>query len=217
MHKFDKTGKYYCKVGKRRVGFMNKLIMTMIAIVVVIGAVFTAVAIFTPKHDEVAEKIETKVAEEEILDDCTDEYEEMEYENTVKANTQEEKTSPNCSLTTKTYYPKCGHTKSEYTNLPEEFVNLTQDEIQEKFPQSKIEDFASNAVVLYQEKEGDCGEHYRVKDKEGMVTVYQVLEDGSEKEIETTGITTEYLPETDKINMKNGIQVIAKQKLNKFI
>lgn len=196
---------------------MNKLIITMIAIVVVIGAMFTAVAIFTPNRNDDVEKIQTEIAEEEILDDCTDEYEGSEYEDTVKANTQEEKTSPNCSLTTKTYYQNCGHTKSEYTNLPLSFVNLTKEEIQERYQEYEIEDFATNAIVLYQEKEGECGEHYIVKDKDGMVTVYQVLEDGSEKEIETTGITTEYLPETDKINMKNGIQVNGKQNLNQLI
>ncbi len=196
---------------------MNKLIITMIAIVVVIGAMFTAVMIFTPKQNENVENIGIEIAEEEILDDCTDEYEGAEYEDTIKANTQEEKTSPNCSLTTKTYYRKCGHTKSEYSNLPSDFVNLTKDEIQEKYQEYEIEDFATNAIILYQQKEGDCGEHYMVKDKDGMVTVYQVLEDGSEEELETTGITTEYLPETDKINMKNGIQVNGKQELNQLI
>ena len=196
---------------------MNKLIVTMLAIVVVIGAILTAVMVFTPKHSQDVEKIQTEIAEEEILDECTDEYEEMEYENTVKANTQEEKTSPNCSLTIKTYYPKCGHTKSEYTNLPQDFVNLSKEEIQEKYQDYEIQDFATNAIVIYQEKQGDCGEHYRVKDKNGTVTIYQVLEDGTEQEMETTGITTEYLPETDKINMKNGIQVNGKQELNQLI
>ena len=56
-----------------------------------------------------------------------------------------------------------------------------------------------------------------VKDKEGQVAIYQVLEDGTEKELEVTGITTEYLPETDKINMKNGIEVNGKQDLNQLI
>ena len=50
-----------------------------------------------------------------------------------------------------------------------------------------------------------------------MVTFYNFLEVVSEHELETTGITTEYLPETDKINMKNGIQVNGKQELNQLI
>lgn len=195
---------------------MNRVIVTMMAIIVVIGAMFTAVTIFHPKHEEDAEQIQTEIAEE-VLDDCTDEYEGMEYENTVKANTEEEKTSPNCSLITKTYYQKCGHTKSEYSNLPQELVNLTRDEIQEKYPGYEIENFANNEVILLQQKEGECGEHYVVKDKDGMVTIYQILEDGTQKELETVGITTEYLPETDKINMKKGISINGKQELNQLI
>lgn len=196
---------------------MNKVIVTMIAIIVVMGAIFTAVAIFNPNHGEEAEKIETEVAEEEILDDCTDEYEGLEYENTIKTNTQEEKTSPNCSLITKIYYERCGHTTSQYSNLPQDLVNLTKDEIQERYQEYEIESFTSNEVILYQEKEGECGEHYTVKDKDGFITVYQILEDGSEKEIEITGVSTEYLPETDQINMKHGIQINGKQALNQLI
>lgn len=196
---------------------MNKVIVTMIAIIVVMGAIFTAVAIFNPNHGEEAEKIETEVAEEEILDDCTDEYEGLEYENTIKTNTQEEKTSPNCSLITKIYYERCGHTTSQYSNLPQNLVNLNKDEIQENYQEYEIESFASNEVILYQEKEGECGEHYMVKDKDGLVTVYQILEDGSQDELEVTGVSTEYLPETDQINMKNGIQVNGKQALNQLI
>lgn len=196
---------------------MNKIIVIMISIFVIIASIFTAIVIFQPNQEEGKQQIETEIAEEEILDDCTDEYEEMEYENTIKANTQEEKTSPNCSLTTKTYYKKCGHIKNEYANLPQNLVNLTQKEIQEKYQDYKIESFASNEVILYQEKEGECGEHYMVKDKDGMLTIYQILEDGSQKEIETTGVSTEYLPETDKINMKDGMQVNGKQELNQLI
>lgn len=189
----------------------------MIAIVVVIGAMFTAVMIFMPNDKQEVENIKTEIAKEEILDDCTDEYEGMEYEETVKANTQEEKTSPNCSFTTKTYYKKCGHMQREYANLSQELVNLTQKEIQERYKDCKIESFTANAVVLYQEKEGECGEHYMIKDKEGKVTIYQILENGEQQEIEVTAITTEYLPETDKINMKKGIQVNGRQELNQLI
>lgn len=183
----------------------------------VIAAIFTAIAIFTPKQVGEKEKVETKIAEEEILDECTEEYEQMENEDTVRANTQEEKTSPNCSLITKTYFSQCGHTKVEYANLPQDLVNLRKSELEEKYPDYQIEVFSSNEVTLYQKKEGECGEHYMVKDKEGQVVIYQILEDGTQKELEETAITTEYLPETDKINMKNGIQVNGKQALNQLI
>ncbi len=56
-----------------------------------------------------------------------------------------------------------------------------------------------------------------VKDKEGQVTIYQILPNGEQEEVEVTGITTEYLPETDKINMEKGIGVNGKQELNQLI
>ncbi len=196
---------------------MNKIIVTLLAIMVMFGAILTAVMIMKPKQKEEMPNIETQIAEEEILDDCTDEYEGLELEDTIKANTEEEKTSPNCSLTKKTYYLECGHTKSEYMNLPQDLVNLSKEEIQEKYPEAQVESFASNEVVIYQEKQGSCGEHYLVKDKEGQVTIYEILPNGEKEELEVTGITTEYLPETDKINMEKGIEVNGKQELNQLI
>ena len=197
---------------------MNKLIITMISIIVVIVASITAVILFFPNREEETPRLETMVSEnEEILDDCTEEYEGMEHETTIKANTQEEKTSPNCSVTTKTYYKRCGHTTSIYDNLPQEFVNLTKEEIQNNYQDYDIESFNSNKIELYQEKDGECGEHYMVKDKDGEVAIYKILEDGSQEELETTSITTEYLTETDKINIKNGIQINGKQELNQLI
>lgn len=184
---------------------------------VIMVAIFTAIAIVSPKKDEEKENLGIQMAVEEILDDCTDEYEDMEKDDTIKANTQEEKTSPNCALITKTHFSKCGHTKNEYANLPQELVNLSKNELEEKYPEKKVESFASNEVILLQEKEGECGEHFMVKDKEGQVIVYQILEDGTQKELEETAITTEYLPETDKINMKNGIQVNGRQALNQLL
>lgn len=196
---------------------MNKTILTLLSIMVIIVAIFMAIVIFNPEQVGEKEKIGLQVAEEEILDECTEEYEQIESENTVKANGQEEKTSPNCSLRIKTYFSQCGHTKEEYANLPQDLVNLSSSELKEKYPDYEIETFANNEVVLYQEKQGECGEHYLVKDKEGEVVIYQILEDGTQKELEVTAITTEYLPETDKINMKNGIQVNGKQALNQLL
>ena len=195
---------------------MNKVIVTMIAIIVIISAVFTAVAIVGSNQDEEAkEKVEVS-NQEEIYDECTDEYEAMQQE-TMKTNAEEEKTSPNCSLTLKTYFKKCEHTTNVYLNLPENQVNLSKEELQEKYPNYEVQSFSSNDVVLYQEKEGECGEHYLVKDDNGIVAVYKILEDGSLEKQENTGISTEYLPESDRVNMETGVKVNGKQLLNQLL
>lgn len=196
---------------------MNKIIVIALSILVILGAIIAAFIITKRNESDVPKKVVTKVAEEEILDECTEEYENLEKNEVIKTNAGEEKTSPNCSLITKTYYKDCQHTKEQYSNLPADLVNMTKKELQEKYQNYKIEKFESNEVDLYQEKDGECGEHYLVKEKEGKVVIYQVKNDGSEVEYEETGIATEYLTQTDKINIEKGIRVNGKQKLNQLI
>ena len=196
---------------------MKRVIITMISIVVVIGAIVTAIAIRSKKKQEEPQTIVTEVAEEEILDDCTDEYEQMQNQNLLETNSDEEKISPNCSFTIRTYYKGCGHITTEYNNILDELVNKTETELNQMYPEYMVEIFKSNEVVVYVEQEGECGEHYLVKDLDGKVVIYERLSDGTERLLEETSITTDYLPETDKIQMKNGIEVNGKQELNQLI
>lgn len=193
---------------------MNKTIMTIIAIIVIIGAIIIGVQIYKPNKEQ--EDIITKVSDEKIEDDCTDEYQEIQEE-MLQANSTEEKISPNCFITMKKTYNKCGHTTSEYIAIPKELVNKTKENLEEKYVGWTIDKFSDTQIVISKEEEGECGEHYIVKDKEGKVVIYKLLEDGTENEYEVTDISTEYITDTDKINMKNGIKVNGKQELNQLI
>lgn len=195
---------------------MNKTIIALLSIVVVIVAIITAVIIYEPIEDESAEEIITKVAEENIVDECTDEYEQMKGE-ILETNSEEEKISPNCFMILKTFYKQCSHETSQHLEIPEELVNKTKEELQEKYNGWNIEKFSDTEIILSKDQEGRCGEHYIVRDNNGKVTIYEILEDGSEKEYEVTDISTEYLTDTDKINMEKGIEVYGKQNLNQLI
>ena len=194
---------------------MNKIIVTMISIIVITSVLFTAFTIIN-NNQQKSEKEEVEISEEEIYDECTDEYENMK-QNVIDTNANEQKTSPNCFLNFKIYYKDCEHIINEQMNLPEQFVNLNEEEIQKQYSDYEIQNFSSNEITLYQERDGSCGEHYLVKDNEGVITIYKILEDGSLEEEEKTQITTEYLPETDKINMETGIKVNGKQDLNRLL
>ena len=193
---------------------MNQTIMSIIAIIVIIGAIIIGVQICKPNKEQ--EDIITKVSDEKIEDDCTDEYQEIQEE-MLQANSTEEKISPNCFITMKKTYNKCGHTTSEYIAIPKELVNKTKEDLKEKYAGWTIDKFSDTQIVISKKEEGECGEHYIVKDKEGKVVIYKLLEDGTEKEYEVTDISTEYITDTDKINMKNGIKVNGKQELNQLI
>lgn len=200
---------------------MKRIIIAISCVIVVIGAICTAIAITNSKKENnyIQEIAKEEVIEENIIDDCTEEYEEMEKEkNMVQANAEEEeKVSPNCSFTKKTYYTKCGHTVSNYLELPKDIVNLTKEQVANKYQDYSIQEFASNKIVLFKQVDDNCGEHYLVKDNEGKVTVYKILEDGSQSLFEETDIYTEYLTDEDKENMKEGISINGKQELNQLI
>ena len=69
---------------------MNKVIVAMICIIVIIGAILTGIFLFQPKEEVPEGETKTKVAEEEILDECTEEYEQMQQENMLEANSEGE-------------------------------------------------------------------------------------------------------------------------------
>ena len=196
---------------------MNKIIVTLLCIIVVIGAIFTAVMIFQPKEEEKKETVITEVSEENILDECTDEYEEIENKDSLQANSDEEKISPNCSFTQKIYYKKCGHTVQNYLELPQELVNLTKEDLQEKYSEWKIEKFSTDEIILSREIEANCEDHFVLKEKDGSIAVYSELTEDKMNLVEVLSVNTDLLSEVDKENLKEGIRVYGKQELNSII
>ncbi len=195
---------------------MNKIIVTLITIIVIISAIVTGVLLYKPKEKVENQNIIEEIAEEEILDECTDEYE-YEQNEVVKTNTSEEKISPNAAIILKKYYQQCGHTSSEYKTVPEELVNKTKSELEELYKDWEIQKFTDTEIILEKEENESCGEHYIVRDKEGKVAIYEIDDNQIEKEYEVTDISTDYLTETDKNNIQKGIYVNGKQNLNQLI
>lgn len=193
---------------------MNKIIITMICIIVILVGIIAGFLYFSPN-----EKGEENVVEEAKAINNV-EQNTVITENIVNSletnSSEEEKISPNCEIIKRIYYKKCEHITNSYSNIEERFVNMTKEELEEELPDWQIEEFSENRIVLYQEQEGECNEHYIVRDKDGQVVIYQKTENG-EEEIEVTDISTEYLPQTDKIQMENGIEVNGKQALYQLI
>ena len=175
-----------------------------ICAIVVLGVI---VGIFISKNsikDE--QKVETKlVSTEQNLQNGIE---------IISTSYAEVKASPNWLFEFKTYYKGCKHTTTKKENIPEELVNKTEIEMQDKYKDYKIENFTANNIVFYQEKEGICDEHYLLKENNGYIAIYRKDNEGKEKLKETTQIVTTYLPETDRQSLKNGIEIIGKENLS---
>lgn len=194
---------------------MNKKIKILICVIFVTSIIFFSYILFK-KNDSIENGSENSTYISEVInDECTEEYEKSIETTTVSSS--EEKVSANAILILKKYYQKCDHTINEYVELPQELVNMTKEEVQSEYPDWEVIGFEEGKVTLYKEFNDVCGEHFVLKVKDGHVIVYTVNEDGTEDFYEETGISSEYLTETDLITMQNGLEIYGKEELNQTI
>lgn len=194
----------------------NRTMMIIVAILLIISTIYSIYAIFS-SDKEIEEEVEESKTyiSETIEDECTEEY--IEAQNATTVSSTEEKVSANAILILKKYFIKCEHTINEYVELPQEIVNMTEKEVQEQYPDWEVIGFESGKVILYKEFDDLCGEHFKLKVEEGNVVIYIVNKDGTESLYEKTNISSEYLTETDLINMQDGLEIYGKEELNKII
>lgn len=194
---------------------MSNKIKIILAIILAISIIFASYILFN-KKEVVDEKEENKTYISEVIEDeCTEEYQQMQNATTVSM--AEEKVSANAILILKKYYKKCEHTINEYVELPQELVNMTEKEVQAQYPDWEVIGFEKGKVTLYKEYDDVCGEHFKLKIENGKVVVYIDNNDGTESLYEKTNISSEYLTETDLINMQDGLEIYGKEELNQII
>lgn len=196
---------------------MNKTIIILIAILVTLFAIILGLEVYLSDNPQVSEIENTNSTDlaEKITDECTEEWD-MISQNIVETNSSDIRLSPNCSITFKRHYTGCEHTTNEYTNIPEELVNMDKKSVQEKYSDWNITKFETNEVIMEKDLEGECGEHYILRDINNTIIVFKV-ENGVEQEYEKTSISTEYLPETDKIAFRDGLKVNGKENLSQVL
>lgn len=195
---------------------MDKKTMILILVIILMGLVIGLTYLALSNDSRIAEEEPSNTLVSEVIEDeCTEEYEQMQNASAVSSN--EEKVSANAILILKKYYKKCEHTVNEYVEMPQELVNMTKEEVQEQYPDWEMIGFEPGKVTLYREFEDECGEHFKLKVEDGKVVVYIVNKDGTESFYEKTDISSEYLTETDLINMQDGLEVYGKEELNKII
>ena len=183
---------------------------------VILAVVSGIVAYFVTKSNKTSKIADNNnYISEKIEDECTEEY--VEEQNTTAVTSVEERVSANAILILKKYYIQCDHTINEYVELPKELVNMTKDEVQKHYPDWEVIGFEKGKVILYKEFDEVCGEHFKLRVENGKVVVYIVDNDGNESLYEKTNISSEYLTETDLINMQDGLEIYGKEELNQII
>ncbi len=193
---------------------MKKGLLILILILIIIFGFLLGKYIY--KLATIKNEFDMKIAEvENIEDECTAEYEYIEE--IKQTNAKEEKISPNAKLITNIYYNTCGHTVKNVTNIENKYINLNEEQFAKEFSNWEVKEFSSEEITIYKEEKGICGEHYKVKDKEGLVAIYALDENENETLKKVTEIATQFLPLTDSEKLKGGILVCGKENLNSLL
>ena len=194
---------------------MKKYTIATIIIIITIIGFFTGIYLY--KIIDVENNSNIEIAKEQIEDECTYLGEFAYNDNLISANSSEEKTSPNCVVVLKIYYEECGHIIEKKETIKDADVNLTEKELQERFPDWEIQKFTSSEIVLYKEVNDFCNEHYMVKEQDGYVVIFSIDKNNNKTFLEKTNISILYLEDEDLNKLKSGIYVESKKELNKIL
>lgn len=193
-----------------------KYVIITIAIisVIVAGAVLIIYNIRKADTQKGAETLENSVNNERVYAKVNENIAKTIIETNSKNG---EKISPNAIIIFNKYYKKCGHLIKTRENVSEEMVNINEEEFQELYSDWEIKQFNKDEIILYKEFEGECGEHYLLKENNGFISIYRIESNGDIVLIEETEISTQYLPQVDLDKLKEGITLTGKEELNSYI
>lgn len=183
-------------------------------IVVFIVAVFSGYLLFKSSNKT---KNNVNTINNTIQEEIGNNTNSIANEVTVETMETGEKITPNTELVLRKYYKDCNHTINEYVEMPSEMINLSKEELEKEYDEWKIEEFSSQKVILLKEEKGNCNQHYIIKEKDGIIAIYKIDENGDEILREETSIFTEYLTATDLIKIKEGIKAYGEEELNSII
>ena len=198
----------------------KKWIILLVVIIVIVGVILGLVIYNKNKtHKNNIIENEINIVSEKVTDECIEEYKQLEEQAKIdiEANSNEEKISPNCLVTLKRYYNECQHVINEYIDIHPNLVNGTQEDLEKEYPNWEIQKFSSTEIILYKEFNSNCGQHFILKNDNGKITIYKINENNEEEVYEKTEISVEYLSETDKIKISEGIRVNGIEELNQLL
>lgn len=129
----------------------------------------------------------------------------------------EEKISPYAKITVEKYYKQCGHSTLEIYDVPKEMVNLTKEELQNRYKNWEIKKFTAKDIQIYREIDANCSSHYVLKEKDGYLAVYKAISKNMDELNSITDIEYASLKEEDKLALDAGIKIYGTDELSSII
>ncbi|MBR3673294.1 MAG: hypothetical protein IKN65_03230 [Clostridia bacterium] len=136
---------------------------------------------------------------------------------TVDTSSLDITVSPNAKVILTETYQKCGHTIITKQDAPREIVNLNKEKVKEYYLDWNIDEFNSNEIKLSRKNNGICNEHYIIRESDGFISISCKNDIGEYIFKGLTDISVQYLSEEDLNKLEQGIEVVGRDNLNKFL
>lgn len=178
-----------------------KYIVILFLISVLIGFLFSRIR---TNDDLVAQNISGNTSEVGSSD-----------ETVVQTNIDEVKITPNTNIVFETKYQDCKHIEITEKNDVADFVNMTEDELKENYPDWIVQSFSIDEVQIYRLEDGLCSNHFKIAlNENNMVCAYSLTQDYDIELYKETEISAEYLTDEDLENLEEGIYIYGESELN---
>ena len=135
----------------------------------------------------------------------------------IDTSSLDETVSPNAKVTKTETFQKCGHTVTTKEDVPREIINLNKEKVMEYYKDWNIDEFSSTEIKISRKNKGICKEHYVVGVFNGFISISAKNDIGECIFKGVTDISVQYLPEEDLKKLEQGLEIVGKDNLNKFL
>lgn len=129
-----------------------------------------------------------------------------------------ERITPNTFIEIRIHYNKCNHNITKLNEKDNNIVNMTEEEYKEylkdNYPNVKVVKFSSKEIILEEERDHLCPNHYIIGEHEGKIAIFMIDENG-EKVLDRVFVDypITLLKEIDQKKLKEGIIVNTEDEL----
>lgn len=138
-------------------------------------------------------------------------------EETLNTSSSDVVVSPNAEVVLVQKFEKCGHISNTKEIVPREIINLNKEKVQDYYKGWNIDKFEANEIQLSKTNLGLCNEHYILRESDGYISISCKNDIGEYIFKGLTDISVQYLPQEDLDKLNNGIEIVGRNNLNKFL
>lgn len=182
--------------------------------VFLLGTIYCSALIGYSLYKPMNENEETEIKKSEVPLNTNDLYKNLE-KNVGKFETP--KITPSTKIKYEYYYKKDNITEYFEDVPPYFFINLTRNDLENKFKDWNIKSFSEKEVVMQKVLDEESTQHYILSEYDGYIAIFYEKEINGTNLKDITSIHINSFPPEEQEKIKKGIKIKGKEELIKIL